>query len=278
MTDSKIKRGFFYLLVISVLLIALTPFLMMLTTALKTNQQSVAYPPVLLPAPLTLQHVKDVLNPKIFPFFRYFGNSLLVSFVSATISVFIGSFAAYSLTRLEFPGKRLLNEGFLIVYMFSGILLVVPLFQIISGLGLYDNRLALILAYLVTTMPAAIYMLRSYFETIPLSLEEAAMIDGLDRFRVILQIVMPLSIPAIMSVFAFVFMISWNDFLFATTLMSSPENMTLTIGLRQLFSSKDYVWGRMMAASLFTAIPVIVMFSMTEKFITGGRMTGGVKE
>ncbi|HYE82369.1 MAG TPA: carbohydrate ABC transporter permease [Clostridia bacterium] len=278
MKAKMVKNVILNTIVFIVVATTLLPFYFMLTTALKTNKGSVAFPPQIFPTEMTLQHFMDVLNPAIFPFWRYFFNSLQVAFTTALLAVIIGSMGAYSLAKLDFPGRKLIQEGSLVVYMFSGILLVVPLFKIISGIGLYDNKFALVITCLVTTLPATLFMLSSYFTSIPVSLEEAAMIDGLSRFQVIYKIVMPLSIPAIMSVFAYVFMIAWNDFLFSSILLSTPDNMTLPIGLRQLFSSKDYVWGRMMAASFLTAVPVVFMFSLVERFITGGLVAGGVKE
>ncbi len=266
-----------YLLVVLVLMLVLFPFYSMLTTALKTTQGAVAYPPEIVPKEFTLQHFRDVLNPEIFPFWRYFFNSFKIAFATASIAVVIGGMGAYSLARLTFPGRIVFKEATLIVYMFSGILLVVPLFRILSAIGLNDNMWAVVLANLVSTLPAAIYMLSGYFATIPYSLEEAAMIDGLTRVQVIYKIIAPLSVPAISSAFIYVFMIAWNDFLFSFTFLTSPAKFTLAIGLRQLFGSMDYVWGRMMAASFLTAIPVIIMFSAVEKFIAGGLTAGGEK-
>lgn len=277
MNKKIIKKVFFYLMVIGSVCVVLLPFYIMLTTALKTNKGSVAYPPEIIPKIITFQHFIDVLNPEIYPFLKYFLNSASVALITATIAVIVGALGGYSLAKLEFPGKRVIQESTLIVYMFSGILLVVPLFKLLSKIGLNDNKLAVVITCLVSTLPAVLFMLSGYFTTIPVSLEESAMIDGLSRLMVILKIVLPLSVPAVMSVFVYVFMIAWNDFLFSFTFLSSPENMTLSIGLRQLFSSKDYVWGRMMAASFLTAIPVIMMFSVVEKFITGGLTAGGVK-
>ncbi len=273
----KIKKILFYLLILLVLSIVLFPFYLMVTTALKTSAGSVAYPPEIFPKAITFQHFIDVLNPEIYPFLRYFWNSTQIAFATATLAVIIGGMGGYSLAKLEFFGKKYIQESTLVVYMFSGILLVVPLFRIISGIGLNDNKIAVVITCLVSTMPATLFMLSSYFTTIPTSIEESAMIDGLNRLQVIFRIVLPLSIPAVMSVFVYVFMIAWNDFLFSFTFLSSPENMTLSVGLRQLFNSKDYVWGRMMAGSFLTAIPVIIMFSLVEKFITGGLTSGSIK-
>lgn len=266
-----------YLAVLLVLITVLFPFYIMITTAFKTSEAAVAYPPQLFPKAITLKHFKDVLNPEIFPFGRYFVNSFKIAICTAFIAIVVGGLAAYSLARLVFPGKVVFKESTLIVYMFSGILLVVPLFKIMSSIGLDDNMWAVVIADLVSTLPAAIYMLSGYFATIPESLEEAALIDGLSRFKVIYKIIIPLSVPAISSAFIYVFMIAWNDFLFSFTFLSSQEKLTLAVGLKQLFGSMDYVWGRMMAASILTAIPVIITFSAVEKFISGGLTAGGEK-
>ncbi len=273
----RINTVVHYVLVLLVLLIALFPFYIMLTTAFKTSEAAVAYPPQIIPKDITLQHFKDVLNPNIFPFGRYLLNSFKIAFTTACIAIVVGGLAAYSLARLVFPGKKIFKESTLVVYMFSGILLVVPLFKIMSSIGLVDNMWAVVIANLVSTLPASIYMLSGYFETIPESLEEAAMIDGLSRVQVIWKIILPLSVPAIASAFIYVFMIAWNDFLFAFTFLSSQEKLTLSVGLKQLFGSMDYVWGRMMAASILMSIPVIVTFSAVEKFIAGGLTAGGEK-
>ncbi len=272
-----IKTIFHRLAVILVLLFALFPFYMMITTAFKTSEASVAYPPQIIPQDITLKHFQDVLNPEIFPFWRYFFNSFKIAFCTALISTTVGAMGAYSLSRLTFPGRFIFKESTLIVYMFSGILLVVPLYKIMSGVGLNDTMWAVVIADMVSTLPAAIYMLSGYFTSIPQSLEEAGLIDGLSRVRVIYKIVLPLSVPAISSAFIYIFMIAWNDFLFAFTFLSDPQNMTLSIGLKQLFGSMDYVWGRMMAAAFLTCIPVVIMFTAVEKFITSGLTAGGEK-
>lgn len=273
----KINMVMHYLLVLLVLVITLFPFYIMITTAFKTSEAAVAFPPQIIPKDFTLKHFQDILNPQIFPFARYFLNSFKIAFSTAAIAIVVGGLAAYSLAKLTFPGKIVFKESTLVVYMFSGILLVVPLFKIMSSIGLNDNMWAVVIANLVSTLPASIYMLSGYFETIPDSLIEAAMIDGLNRVQVIYKIVLPLSIPAISSAFIYVFMIAWNDFLFSFTFLSSQDKLTLSVGLKQLFGSMDYVWGRMMAAALLTAIPVIVTFSAVEKFIAGGLTAGGEK-
>jgi multiple sugar transport system permease protein len=272
-----INRIIFYCLVTLTVVTTIFPFIVMLSTALKTNEAAIATTPQIIPDDITFQHFIDVLNPEVFPFWTYFGNSLIISSITAFLSVVVGTLGAYSFARLEYKGRGLFQKGVLMIYMFSGVLLVVPLFQMITSVNLYDTKLSLIITYLVLTMPVSLYMLGNYFRTIPVSLEEAALIDGLSRFKVIFKIVIPLSIPAIVSVFIYVFMIAWNDYLFASVFITSEDNMTLPLGLSHLFHTKHYVWGRMMAASLLTALPVVVLFGLLEKYFAGGLTDGGVK-
>lgn len=277
MKHKKRVNIFLNILVVILLIIVLIPFYFMVTTALKTEGATVAFPPEIWPKEITLQNFKDIFNPELFPFMRYFGNSFFIALFAALINMLIGILGAYSLARLNFIGKKIIESATLVVYMFSGILLVVPLFQIFSKIGLIGSKWSVVFCCIVTTLPATLFSLSAYIKTIPESLEESAMLDGLNRIQIIFRIIVPLSIPAIISAFTYVFMIAWNNFIFTTTFLTSQDNMTLIVGLNNLFSSKDYVWGRMMAASLLTAIPVVVVYALVERFISGGRLEGGVK-
>ena len=276
-TGRRINKIVFYTSLIFMLFIILFPFIIMLSTSLKGAKEAIQYPPTIIPRNITFEHYRDIFNPKIFPFLNYFKNSLYVAVFTAIISVAAGIFGGYSLSKLNFMGKTVINDSFYTVYMFSGILLVVPLFRIMSKLGLHDTKTALVITLVVQTLPTSIYMLKSYFDTIPKDLEEAGMIDGLNRIQIIFKIIIPLSLAGIASVFIYCFMIAWNDYLFAVVFISSPEYFTLPIGLNALFNTPDYIWGRMMAASLVTALPVVIMYAVSEKFIRGNMVAGGVK-
>ena len=276
-TARRINKIVFYVSLVFMLFIILFPFIIMLSTSLKGAKEAIQYPPTIIPKNITFEHYRDIFNPKIFPFLNYFKNSLYVAVFTAIISVAAGIFGGYSLSKLNFMGKTVINDSFYTVYMFSGILLVVPLFRIMSKLGLHDTETALIITLVVQTLPTSIYMLKSYFDTIPKDLEEAGMIDGLNRIQIIFKIIIPLSLAGIASVFIYCFMIAWNDYLFAVVFISSPEYFTLPIGLNALFNTPDYIWGRMMAASLVTALPVVIMYAVSEKFIRGNMVAGGVK-
>lgn len=271
------NRVLFYLGLVLFLGFTLFPFFVMLMTSFKSAKEAISLHPTLMPREWTFEHYIDIFNPLIFPFVSYFRNSLVVSLVSSAIALFLGTLGAWALSKLRFRGRETINASFYTVYMFSGILLVVPLFKIITALGIYDTELALILTMVTQTLPTAIFMLKSYFDTIPNEIEEAAMMDGLNRFQIIFRITVPLAMSGLISVFVYCFMVAWNDYLFASIFLSSAEHFTLPVGLNTLFSTPDYIWGRMMAASLVTALPVVLMYALSERFIKSGLTAGGVK-
>ncbi|NNU83398.1 carbohydrate ABC transporter permease [Geobacillus sp. BMUD] len=273
-----VHRFVFYCLLVLTVVTTVFPFLVMLSTALKSNEEALSYPPTFIPNEITFKHFLDVLNPEKFPYWTYFKNSMIISLSTAFLAVVVGTLGAYSFARLQYKGKALFQKGVMLIYMFSGVLLVVPLYQMVTAIGLYDSKISLIVTYIVLTLPVSLYMLGNYFRTIPESLEEAAMIDGLSRIQVIWKIVLPLSMPAIVSVFIYVFMIAWNEYLFASVFIISEENMTLPLGLSHLFHTKHYIWGRMMAASLLTALPIVILYALIEKYFSSGLTEGGVKE
>ena len=267
----------FYLGVILMCSILLFTFVIMLSVAFKGAKEAISYPPTIIPAQFTLQHFKDVFNARIFPYLSYFGNSMYVSLAVCVVVVFLGILGGYALARLTFKGKKYLSETFFLVYMFSGILLIVPLFRMLSAAGLRNTREAVIICMIVQTLPTAIYMTRSYFETIPIELEEAGVMDGMSRLGLIFRIMVPLSISGLVSVFVYAFMISWNDVLFASIFLDSSALFTIPIGLNSLFNTPDYIWGRMMAASILTSLPVVIMYALSQRMIRGGLVEGGVK-
>ena len=277
MNKKVVKRILFYVGLIIFLAAILFPFFIMFMVSIKTTNEAIKFPPTFLPDNITLEHYKNIFNPKIFPFLTYFKNSMYISVLASTISVSFGILGGYSLSKLKFMGRTVINNSFYSVYMFSGILLVVPLFKIISSIGLYNHKEALIITMIVQTLPTSIYMLKSYFDTIPKEIEEAGRIDGLNRMQLITHIIIPLSLSGIVSVFVYAFMVSWNDYLFASIFLSSSEMFTLSIGLNSLFNRADYVWGRMMASSIVTSIPVVLMYAASELLMRKGAAEGGVK-
>lgn len=272
-----VKKGLFYVALIVIMIVLLFPFIMMLSVSLKTTAETIGFPPTIIPKDFTMQHFADIFNEKIFPFIRYSKNSLYISLTTSILVVFLGILGGYALAKLKFFGRNVISEVFFFVYMFSGILLIVPLYKLLASIGLRNTEEAVIICMIIQTLPTAIYMTRSFFETIPDELEEAGRIDGLSRMGVIFRIIVPLSISGLISVFVYAFMIAWNDVLFASIFIDTPEKMTITIGLNSLFNTPDYIWGRMMAASLVTSIPIVIMYGISQTLIKGGRTDGGVK-
>ncbi len=189
---------------------------------------------------------------------------------------------AYAVTRLEFPGRDIFSWGILLIYLFPAIVIGIPLFvffvRIQQALGIeLRNPYGVTIIYLASTLPLALYMLRSYFLTIPKDLEEAALIDGANRLGVIWRITIPLAIPAIATVALYVFMIAWNEFLYALLfLIDSPPSWTLPLGLQQL-DGQEVPRTFLMAGSVIITVPVIVIFFFFERFLTRGLTAGGVK-
>lgn len=218
----------------------------------------------------------------VFPFLKYFRNSLVLSSVAAALSLILAIFGAYSFARTRYKGRAAIQRGVLFVYMFGGILLLIPLYKMVVNLGLASTQtgtfIALLIIYMVQTLPVSLYMLGNFFRSVPFSIEEAALIDGCSRFETIFRIIIPLSLSALATVYIYSFMIAWNEYLFASVFLKSYKAIyTLPIGLNSLFVSKNAIWDRIMAASMLTAIPVIALFMTIQKRIVGGLSAGGVK-
>ena len=210
-------------------------------------------------------------------FLRYISNSLYVSLITVAVSLSLATVGGYAVTRLRFRGQAFMSYSILIIYMFPAIVLVIPLYVAFSRMGLRDSIHVLILVYLAQTLPVALYMLRSYFKSIPPEMEHAGLIDGCTRFGVIWRIVIPLSAPALASVALFTFMIAWNEFLFAFMFLDTPEKFTLSRGVVQLAGSVHLSKQLVMAASVMVTIPILVLFFFFERHLVKGLTAGAMK-
>jgi multiple sugar transport system permease protein len=212
-----------------------------------------------------------------FNFLTYIGNSLVVSLITVSFTLLLAIPGAYAVTRLSFRGRATMSWGILLVYMFPAIVISIPLFVVYSKLGIRGSLPGIIAVYMAGTLPVALYMLRSYFQTIPAELEEAALIDGCSRLSTIWRIVIPLSVPAIASVGLYTFMIAWNEILFAILFLTeTPSAWTLPLGLRQL-DTQEVPRTYLMAGSVIITVPVIILFLSFERFLRRGLTAGAVK-
>lgn len=210
-------------------------------------------------------------------FVVFIRNSAIVATVTVVTTITVGILAAYAAARLEFFGKKSISVGIIMVYLFPVVVVSIPLFVMFSRIGIRDSLYSLMIVYLASTLPVALYMLRGYFQSIPKSLEEAGLVDGLTRLGVIRKITIPLAMPAIAAVGLYVFMIAWNEFLYAMLfILEKRELWTLSLGVAQL-DNQEVPKTMLMAGSVIISLPVIFLFFIAEKFLTEGLASGGVK-
>jgi multiple sugar transport system permease protein len=257
------------------LLFVLFPFYWILITSLKSTPQIFERRSIFWPEPFTFDQYIELTTRS--PFLTWLMNSVFVATASTIVSVALASLAAYALSRLRFAGAGLLTTLLLITYLLPGTLLFIPLYQTLTDIGLINSYGALIITYPTFLLPFATWVLLGYFRSIPVELEEAAMIDGANRFYIFLRITLPLAIPALLSVTLFAFTNAWNEFLFAFVFITSESLRTLPIGLQSLVVGDILPWGKLMAASLLTAIPVAVLYIYAQRFLVEGLTVGGVK-
>lgn len=255
------------------------PFYFMVVTSLK-SQMSLLANPVDLSLSLEagwselFRAYTEVWHT--FKFKQFVWVSTFVSFTTVVITLTLSILGAYAVARLRFPGRAWMARSILLIYMFPAIVLVIPLYSVFSQLGLRDSLAGLLIVYPASTLPVALYMLKGYFTNLPAELEEAGLMDGCSRLGVIWRITLPLSLPAIASVGLYVFMIAWNEFLFAFMFLDDPSIFTLPRGMVSLNSSevpRQYL----MAGAVMVTVPVMVLFFWFEKYLVSGLTAGSVK-
>lgn len=261
------------------LLLILFPFYFMLASSLKSRASMLADPTDLsIDFGQGLRELVAGYTEVLFTydFLNFIGNSALVAFVTMVVTLVLAVLGAYAVTRLRFPGQTALSRSILLIYMFPAIVLVIPLYAVFTQLGLRNTLPGLLIVYPASTIPVALYMLRSYFQTLPKDLEEAGLIDGCTRAQVIWRITLPLSTPALASVGLYVFMIAWNEFLFAFMFLDNPAIFTLPRGMVML-NSQEVPRQYLMAGAMIITVPIMVLFFWFEKYLVGGLTAGGVK-
>ena len=260
-----------------VLLVLFTafPFVWMIATAFKPLTEIFVYPPKFFPEDPTLENIRRLFDQT--RFVTYFRNSVFVSSMTVLLTLVIATPGAYSLTRFRYLGREKIAAVILFTYMFAPIMIIIPFFVLIRFFGLANTHMALILAYTAFSLPFSLWMLRTFFQSIPLDLEEAALTDGADRPRALLFVLMPVAFPGIIATGIFTFILSWNDYIFVRILITSDRLKTLSVGIADLYNSSVIDWGMIMAGGLLVIVPVVVVFAYIQKFLVSGWGTGGVK-
>ena len=247
----------------------------MLSTSLKPPREVLATPPTLIPAAPTLENFARLLNQTAFV--SYFLNSMTVAGLTVLLTMAVGSAGAYSLTRFAFPGRESIARLILCTYMFAPIMIVVPIYILARRAGIVDTHTALVLSYSSFCLPFSLWLLRAFFQSIPLELEEAALVDGAGRLRALIYIVAPLALPGLIATSIFTFTLAWNDYIFTRILIISDELKTLPVGVQDLFSAAVVDWGLVMAAGMLITIPALAFFMAVQRHLIAGWGTGGLK-
>jgi multiple sugar transport system permease protein len=257
--------------------VLLFPFYWMVITSFKPNKELLSRDgnPFWVIEP-TLDHFKKLIFDTAYP--EWLWNTVLVSVVATFVSLACSVLAAYAIERLRFKGAKQTGLGIFLAYLVPPSILFIPLATIVFKLGLFDTRWALILTYPTFLIPFCTWLLMGYFRSIPFELEECALIDGATRFEILVKIILPLSVPGLISAGIFAFTLSWNEFIYALTFISSSEVKTVPVGVvTELVEGDVYHWGSLMAGALLGSLPVAVMYSFfVEHYVSG--MTGAVKE
>lgn len=269
------KQIIVYTTLAILLIFALFPLYWMVNTSFKSQSEIYNMTPTFWPQNFGWSAYVKLITEK--EFLVNIKNSLIVSLVVSFVSIIISMLAAYAIAKLQFRGRSIMSKGILYAYLMPRAVLFIPLYMLVSSIGWNDSIYGLMLIYPTITVPYATWMLISYFKSIPVEIEEAAMIDGCTRLRTMLNIIFPLSAPGIAATFIFAFTLCWSEYLYALVVVTKSVDKTITLGLSDMIVGDVFAWGPLMGGSIIASIPVIIMYLFTSKYMVSGMTVGGVK-
>jgi multiple sugar transport system permease protein len=277
-TDGWGIAGWIYLVVL--VLFAILPMIWMFLTSIKTQFAALQYPPAWIPTTVTFEQYDRLLSPTGevgHEFLRYMWNSIWISSATTVIGVAIAVPAAYAFSRFRFPGRRILFFSVLFRNMFPAVVFLMPLFVMMRFLHLVNTQTSLIITYLTFGLPLSIWLLKGFYDNIPIQLEQAARIDGATRFQAFILVVMPLSAPGIVATAIYSFITAWNEYVYALTFLNDDDKLTLPVGLQRFFTEYATNWPGLMAASFIMSVPVVALFLVLQKYFVRALTEGAVK-
>ena len=257
------------------LVFTLFPVFWIFISSVKTNTEVFAYPPSFIPENFTLSAYFNIFNDA--DKLRFFFNSYFIAIIVTILTLLISILSGYSFSRFDFKLKRILNLSIISTQTIPPITLLIPYFGIVVTFKIFDTYLALILTYLVFTIPYATLMMTSYFNTLPKELDDAVLMDGGSNFTALCRVIIPISLPGIVATCVYTFLLCWNEFLFALTLTKSYEMRTVPIGIQLLMGQHAYEWNEMMAMSIIGTVPILFLYLFAQKYFLAGLTSGSVK-
>jgi ABC-type glycerol-3-phosphate transport system permease component len=268
-----IRRTVLLLLIVGVSLYSLFPIYWMVISALR--DESKLFEPLLLPGPYSIQSFLTIFSLTDFP--TYYVNSIFVAVGTTFLTVVVVTPMAYALVRSRLPGTMIMVRAMLFAYMFPAMLLAIPIYVFLVKIGLDDTHLSLILTHCTFTMPLGVWLMWGFFKNFPFEIEESAFVDGCSRLQAIYRVIMPITLPGVLTVVLFSFILSWSDFVFSLIFITSDELKTLPYGLASIDDAYDANWGELMAGSTMICVPLLFLFAFLSKYFIRGLSMGAVK-
>jgi ABC-type glycerol-3-phosphate transport system permease component len=267
-------KGSLYLGSTTLFVLCGLPLAWMLFTSLKPSSDLFAYPPRFL-GHYTLANFHRLISETYFVV--YLKNSVVVAGVTVILDIVVATLGAYSLTRYRYPGKEFLANMTLFTYMFAPIMIIIPVYMLLKEFNLTNSHLGIVLAYTSISLPFTLWLLRAFFQSFPIELEQAAFIDGANRFQSLVYVVIPQALPGIIATSVFAFVVVWNDYLFARILLTDPLLQTMPVGLQNIYESTIVDWGLLMSGAVVVTIPAVIFFLVVQRFLIQGWGMGAVK-
>lgn len=268
-------RSLRYAVVLAMLGIVVVPFLWIFLASFRPNSDLITRTPSLGLDNLSLDNYQNLQQAA--QYFTYLTNSAVVALISTIVSIILAMFAAYSVYRTRYPGRRALYLALIITYVFPGVVLLIPLYQLMGMLGLIDSLFSLVIVNVTFTAPFSVWLMRGFFGAIPAGIEEAASVDGAGRLRTLFSIVLPLTAPGVAAAAIFSFVWSWTEYMFASAFIVDEANKTLPVGLGAFIAQYNIDWGILTAAAVATALPVVVVFAFIGRYFIEGLTAGAEK-
>jgi multiple sugar transport system permease protein len=270
-----VRQGLRYAVVVVVLGIVIVPFLWVFLASFRPNSELIQQGIGINLDTLTLDNYRNLQQAA--KYFTYLTNSTIVAVTSMVVSITLALLAAYSVYRTRYPGRRPLYLALILTYVFPGVVLLIPLYQLMGKVGLINSLLSLVIVNVTFTAPFSVWLMRGFFGAIPAGIEEAAAIDGAGRMRILFSIVLPLTAPGIAAAAIFSFVWSWTEYMFASAFIVDEGKKTLPVGLGAFIQQYNIDWGILTAAAVATAIPVIVIFAFIGRYFVEGLTAGAEK-